>query len=595
MLCPRGGANAKGGQSRERGCGRGAEAPPSRHRDWLDACARLFGGVDICGVEALRAPDGSERIVEQASTVSSGSPRQGTPPQQRPTPRELRSRPAPPSPAQQQEEESRLAPPSHEAPPRPAPRSHLLPLSPAPRPHLPPPSSDPRLNPLGGSLAPRLHPLPHSPAPKFCPLALSRAPRPHLLPLSHALKPRPPLHSSPAPRVHLPPPSSTPRLHPLGASPAPRPHLRLPNPAPKLSPPLLNPAPKLSPPLLNPAPKLSPPPLNPAPKLSPPPLNPAPNLLSPAFQLLLLAASPAPKRHPPPLRPAARVPRPRPPPASPAPRPHPLPLSQSWRPSWAELLPPAPPPSRQGRRGFAPCGRASPTYSPTEGHAPRQATPPFLKLPQPRVATATPSCPAPSWARPTLLPGKYRPPGVSPAPAAKLHPCDKTRAAALSSAHRSPSPCRLSSAPPALRLLLQLRPWLLGSAHVARPLADKLRPLPIKAPPPRCRCCRCLRAGGALVELGRGERLRPHRESCLRIPWGLGTLWALQGSLEALPGSLWLLWIANQRWKAAARRGLMTSPKRGRPGKAAIARGHHQGAPREGGGGASAALPAAAR
>nr|XP_021406171.1 synapsin-1-like [Lonchura striata domestica] len=35
-----------------------------RHRAWVDACARLFGGVDICGVEALREPDGQEHIVQ---------------------------------------------------------------------------------------------------------------------------------------------------------------------------------------------------------------------------------------------------------------------------------------------------------------------------------------------------------------------------------------------------------------------------------------------------------------------------------------------------------------------------------------------------
>ncbi|TRZ08083.1 hypothetical protein HGM15179_019025, partial [Zosterops borbonicus] len=35
-----------------------------RHRGWVDACAGLFGGVDICGVEALRGPDGQEHIVQ---------------------------------------------------------------------------------------------------------------------------------------------------------------------------------------------------------------------------------------------------------------------------------------------------------------------------------------------------------------------------------------------------------------------------------------------------------------------------------------------------------------------------------------------------
>jgi len=35
-----------------------------RFQVWVDECAKLFGGLDIAAVKAIRARDGSEYIVE---------------------------------------------------------------------------------------------------------------------------------------------------------------------------------------------------------------------------------------------------------------------------------------------------------------------------------------------------------------------------------------------------------------------------------------------------------------------------------------------------------------------------------------------------
>ncbi|XP_041345221.1 synapsin-1-like [Pyrgilauda ruficollis] len=62
-----------------------------RHRAWVDACAGLFGGVDICGVEALRGPDGQEHIVQvRAHLAQLGTPGAHPAPEQGP-PESLRA------------------------------------------------------------------------------------------------------------------------------------------------------------------------------------------------------------------------------------------------------------------------------------------------------------------------------------------------------------------------------------------------------------------------------------------------------------------------------------------------------------------------
>ena len=38
--------------------------PQDRHRAWIDLVAEMFGGLDLCSLEALVARDGTEVIIE---------------------------------------------------------------------------------------------------------------------------------------------------------------------------------------------------------------------------------------------------------------------------------------------------------------------------------------------------------------------------------------------------------------------------------------------------------------------------------------------------------------------------------------------------
>jgi len=41
-----------------------------RYKMWVDECAKLFGGLDIASVKAIRARDGSEYIIDVGSLMT---------------------------------------------------------------------------------------------------------------------------------------------------------------------------------------------------------------------------------------------------------------------------------------------------------------------------------------------------------------------------------------------------------------------------------------------------------------------------------------------------------------------------------------------
>ncbi|XP_030331261.1 synapsin-1 [Strigops habroptila] len=362
-----------------------------RHRGWVDACARLFGGVDICGVEALRGPDGREHIVQVLGswmplvgpgaaedrgrivelvlnrmraelprprspsparprpqmTATSGSTRTATPTQQRPPPQ---GAPPPSGPAQPRPQpQGQPRPPGGVASPRPAspgaspprgpaqprppgqqPRPQTPPTSPQPRPQAPPTSPQPR---------PQTPPPATQPRPQAPPTA---QPRPQAPPTS---QPRPQAPPTAQPRPQAPPTGMQPRAQAPPTSPQPRPQAPPTSPQPRpQAPPASQPRPQA--PLISPQPRpQAPPTVQPrpqAPPTSPQPRHPgSPSTPQPRPQTPPAAAQPRPPG--PQAQPTTRQPRPQAPPLAPKP---------ALAPKPGTAQPPSPTPEQGGPEGL---------------------------------------------------------------------------------------------------------------------------------------------------------------------------------------------------------------------------------------------------